>query len=107
MASSPAARIPTGPVPAVTTARLPLKSLTAVAIRTTAATAVVFEPFESSITDTRRGPKTVFFTAASRRSPAAISVPPMKMAVLCRSLGPRVKMAPCTRSRTSFSVTPP
>ena len=67
---------------------------------TTAATAVVFDPFESSMTDTRIGPKNAFRTAASSRSPAAMSVPPMKMAVLRRSFGPRVKIAPCTRSRT-------
>ena len=74
---------------------------------TTAATAVVFDPFESSITETRIGPKNVSRTALSSRSPAAMSVPPMKMAVLCRSFGPRVKIAPCTRSRTVSSVTPP
>ena len=33
-----------------------------------------------------------------------MSVPPMKIAVLCRSFGPRVKIAPCTRSRTASSV---
>ena len=99
--------MPTGPVPAVTTARLPFRSPAAAAMRATAATAVVFEPFESSITDTRIGPKNAFFTAASSRSPAAMSVPPMKIAVWWRSLGPRVKMAPCTRSRTSASATPP
>ena len=54
----------------------------------TAATAVVFEPFESSMTDTRSGPKNVFCTAARSCSPALMSVPPMKIAVLCRSFGP-------------------
>ena len=76
-------------------------------MRATAATAVVFEPFESSITDTRIGPKNAFFTFASRRSPTDMSVPPMKIAVWWRSFGPRVKIAPCTRSRTASSVTPP
>ena len=75
--------------------------------RATAATAVVFEPFESSITDTRIGPKNVRCTAPSSCSPALMSVPPMKMAVLCRSFGPRVKIAPWTRSRTSSAPTPP
>ena len=73
----------------------------------TAATAVVFDPFESSMTETRIGPKNALRTAARSRSPAAMSVPPMKMAVLWRSFGPRVKIAPCTRSRTASSVTPP
>ena len=56
-----------------------------------AATAVVFDPFESSMTDTRNGPKNASRTAARSRSPAAISVPPTKMAVWRRSFGPRVK----------------
>ena len=43
--------MPTGPVPAVTTARLLCSSPAAAAMRATAATAVVFEPLESSITD--------------------------------------------------------
>ena len=70
-------------------------------------TAVVFDPFESSITDTVNGPKKDFRTAFSRRSPSAMSVPPIKMAVWCRSLGPRVNIAPWTRSRTASGVTPP
>ena len=45
--------------------------------------------------------------AASSFSPADMSAPPMKIAVLFRSFGPRVKMHPCTRSRTSPSATPP
>ena len=106
-ARRPAARTPTGPVPAVMTTRRPRRSPAACCSLTTAATAVVFEPFESSITETRIGPKNAACTAASSRSPAAMSVPPMKMAVLRRSFGPRVKIAPCTRSRTASSVTPP
>jgi hypothetical protein len=39
------------------------------------------EPFESSITDTRSGPTNAFWTAASNRSPAVTSLPPMKIAV--------------------------
>ena len=107
-AKSPAARVPTGPVPAVTTILRPFTlPPSACVIFTTAATAVVFEPFESSIIDTRIGPKNALFAAASSCSPAAMSVPPMKIAVFFRSFGPRVKMQPCTRSRTSPSVTPP
>ncbi len=97
--------MPTGPVAAVTTARR-LRTSPACCSLTTAATAVVFDPFESSMTETRIGPKNVSRTTFSNRSPAAMSVPPMKIAVLCRSFGPRVKMAPCTWSRTVSSVTP-
>src|SRR5678815_4728886 len=90
-ANRPAARRPTGPVPAVTTAR-PLEPAVLSSL-VTAATAVVFDPFESSITETVKGPKNAFRTAFSSRSPALMSVPPMKMAVSCRSFGPRVKIA--------------
>jgi len=76
-------------------------------IFTTAATAVVFEPLESSIVETRIGPKNALLAAASSFSPADMSAPPMKIAVFFSSFGPRVKMHPYTRSRTSFSVTPP
>ena len=54
----------------------------------TAATAVVFEPFESSMTDTRSGPKNALRTAASSCSPAAMSVPPMKIGRVVQILGP-------------------
>ena len=54
----------------------------------TAATAVVLEPFASSMTDTRSGPKNALRTAARSFSPAGMSVPPMKTAVWCRSFGP-------------------
>ena len=76
-------------------------------IFTTAATAVVFEPLESSIVDTRKFAKNAFVAAASSFSPADMSAPPMKIAVFFMSFGLRVKMQPCTRSRTSPSVTPP
>jgi hypothetical protein len=66
----------------VTSARFPLSPPAACWILATAATAVVFEPFESSMTDTRIGPKKLFVTAANSFSPAAMSVPPMKIAVL-------------------------
>jgi len=79
-ANRPAARRPTGPVPAVTTARPPEPAVLSSLV--TAATAVVFDPFESSITETVKGPKNAFRTAFSSRSPALMSVPPMKMAVL-------------------------
>ena len=61
--------MPTGPVAAVTRARRFLTSPACCSL-TTAATAVVFDPFESSITDTRIGPKKVSLTALRRRSPA-------------------------------------
>jgi len=86
---------------------LALPGTTACSSFATAATAVVLDPFESSMTETRIGPKNALRTAARSRSPAVISVPPMKIAVLRRSFGPRVKIAPCTRSRTASSVTPP
>jgi hypothetical protein len=59
------------------------------------------------MTDTVNGPKNALRTAFRTRSPAAMSVPPMKIAVLWSSLGPRVKIAPCTKSRTASGVTPP
>ena len=60
------------------------------------AAAVVFEPLESSISDTLSpncGMR-CFFTSASTASPAATSDPPTKMAVRARSRPPRVKMHP-------------
>ena len=57
--------MPTGPVAAVTTARRFLTSPACCSL-TTAATAVVFDPLESSITDTRIGPKKVSFTTLSK-----------------------------------------
>ena len=59
------------------------------------------------MTETVNGAKNASCAMARSCSPADMSVPPMKTAVLCRSLGPRVKMQPWTRSRTSPSVTPP
>ena len=56
MASKVAIRFPTGPVPASTTAFRPATSATERILATVAA-AVVLHPFESSITDTRIGPK--------------------------------------------------
>ena len=79
---SPAIRWPTGPVPASTTAACPASGVSSSAppcsesIRATAAAAVVFAPFESSITDTRKPPKKFRRTAASSASPAARSLPP-------------------------------
>ena len=60
----------------------------------TAAAAVVFAPFESSMTETRIGPKKAFRTSANNASPAATSEPPTKIAVERRSSTPRVNMAP-------------
>ena len=98
--------MPTGPVPASTTARRPLTSPPAARTSfTTAAAAVVFDPLGSSITETRNGPKKASRAATSRCSASGMLVPPMKRAVFFRSFGPRVKMAPWTRLRTSASVT--
>ena len=63
--------MPTGPEPAVTTRGAPIERAAACCILATAATAVVFDPFESSMTDTRIGPKNAFFTAPSSRSPTS------------------------------------
>ena len=103
-ASIAAARMPTGPVPASTTAFLPL-SFFALASSATPAAAVVLEPFGSSITETRNGPKNFFFTALSSASPLAMSPPPTKIAVFCFSLPPRVKIVPSTRVPTLSGVT--
>ena len=81
--------MPTGPVPASTTAFLPL-SFFALASSATPAAAVVLEPFESSMTETRNGPKKRFFTASNSASPLPMSPPPTKIAVFCLSLPPRV-----------------
>ena len=67
----------------------------------------MFDPFESSMTETRIGPKNVFTTRASTLSPAATSLPPTKMAVCRNSAGPRVNIAPCTSGSTVAAVTPP
>jgi len=107
LANSPAARIPTGPVPATMRTRLPRTSPATFTIFATAATAVVFEPFESSIADTVKGLNMAFVAAPSSCSPTAMSAPPTNTAVFFRSLGPRVKMQPWIRSRTSASATPP
>ena len=69
------------------------------------AAAVVFEPFESSITETRNGPKNFFFTAFSSASPLPMSPPPTKIAVFCFSLPPRVKIVPSTSAPTLSGVT--
>src|SRR6185437_993725 len=94
LASKPAARSPTGPVPAVTSTFRSRTSRTARVIFTTAATAVVLDPFESSIIETRKGPNTAFCAAERSFSPMDMSLPPMNTAVLRRSFGPRVKMQP-------------
>jgi len=75
----------------------------------TAAAAVVFAPLESSISDTLIPYCGIrcFFTSASTASPAATSEPPTKIAVLCRSFDPRVKMHPWTSGITFCGVTPP
>ena len=92
---SPAIRWPTGPVPASTTADSPASGASSplprpASMSATAAAAVVFAPFESSITDTRNPPKKCRRTAASSASPAARSLPPMNRAEFFLCAGPRV-----------------
>ena len=59
----------------------------ALASSATPAAAVVLEPFESSITETRKFEKKRFFTALNTASPAVMSPPPTKIAVYCFSFG--------------------
>src|SRR5207247_1373748 len=68
-ANSPAARIPTGPVPATMRTRWPRTSPAAWTIFSTAATAAVLEPFESSMSETRNGPKNPCCAAPRGRAP--------------------------------------
>ncbi len=93
-ARRPAARCPTGPVPARIRTFLPRRSPSVSSIFTTAATAVVFDPLESSITETRRGSNMASCAIARSCSPADMLLPPIQTAVFFRSLGPRVKMHP-------------
>ena len=72
--------MPTGPVPASTTAFLPAR-LRFLAMTATPAAAVVLDPLESSITETRKSAKNFFFTALNRASPFAMLLPPTKIAV--------------------------
>ncbi len=106
-ARSPAARWPTGPVPARITTFRPFRSPSACSIFTTAATAVVFEPLESSMTETLSGGNIASRAMARSCSPWDMLLPPIQTAVLWRSLGPRVKMQPWIRSRTSSGTTSP
>ena len=105
-ASSTAARCPTGPDPPSTTARLPA-SERPWASQATADEAVVFEPLQSNMIDTRKLPKNLARTAAKSVSPSGMLPPPMKIAVFFLSFGPRVKMAPSTSPPTFFAFTPP
>ena len=75
-------------------AKLPPFDSTAVTTASVAAAAVVLQPLASKSTETRNGPKNVFFTASSTASPADTFEPPMKIAVADRSAGPRVNRAP-------------
>src|SRR2546429_443283 len=99
LANSPAARIPTGPVPATIRTRLPRTSPppAACTILATAATAVVLEPFESSIADTVKGLNIAFVAAASSCSPTAMSAPPLDMAF--RRLPESSSLVRATRER--------
>ena len=54
---------------------------------------------ESSIAETRKGPKNAFCTSSNTSSPAATFEPPTQTAIVLRSSGPRVKNAPCTSAR--------
>src|SRR5205807_276097 len=83
LANSPAARIPTGPVPATIKTRLPRTSPppAACSIFATAATAVVLDPFESSMAETVKGLNIALVAAVSSCSPTAMSAPPTNTAV--------------------------
>ena len=106
MASKIAARCPTGPVPAKTTAFFPAMALLAASLATAAA-AVVLLPLLSSITETRKLAKNRLWMETNKACPAAILLPPTKMAVFFLSLGARVKMAPSTIAPTFSGVNPP
>ena len=84
---------PTGPVPPSTKAVAPPSWMWDAAART-AAEAVVLQPPESSITETRTGPKKELRTASKTSSPSKISEPPTKMAVFFSASPPRVNIAP-------------
>ena len=62
------------------TARLPLRSRS-LAISAMAVAAVVLQPSESSIADTRNGPKKVACTSSRIFSPAPTSEPPTQTAI--------------------------
>jgi hypothetical protein len=99
-----AARRPTAPAPTITTRR-PFRPISRASSATVVA-AVVLQPFESSIADTRNGPKNAFSTAARTSSPAPTLEPPTHTARL-GSPGARVKNADCTRLPTASGSTPP
>ena len=77
--------MPTGPVPARIVARLPATGV-ARTIFSTAAAAVVFEPFGSAITETRTGPKKASVPPSSICSPRDTEEPPMKTALFFRAV---------------------
>ena len=106
-ASITAARCPTGPVPASTTARLPCSGRPWPSQATAAAAAVVLLPLLSSITDTRKPAKNFLRTAFNTASPSAMFEPPTNSAVFFLSFGARVKMAPSTSGPTLAGVMPP
>ncbi len=101
--SSTADRSPTAPRPS-TAARLPAR-LRAFAIRAIVVAAVVLQPLESSITETRKGPKNAFCAALKTSSPVLTSLPPTQTAIVSRSSTPRVKKASCTSPRTASGFT--
>ena len=79
-ANNRAARTPTGPVPARIVAVAPFNSICRAAANTAAA-AVVLQPLESIITETRIGPKKTLLIFSIIASPLATSDPPTKIAV--------------------------
>ena len=103
--SSVADRRPTAPRP-ITTARSPERSR-ALAIRAIVVAAVVLQPLESIITETRNGPKNAFCTSSKISSPADTFLPPTHTAIVARSSGPRVKNASCASPRAASAFTPP
>ena len=68
--------------------------------------AVVLQPFESIITETRKGPKNAFCTSAKTSSPAATFLPPTHTAIVLRSSTPRVKKASCASAAADSAFTP-
>ena len=57
------------------------------------------------MTETLSGGNIASSAMARSCSPCDMLLPPIQTAVLCRSLGPRVKMQPWIRSRTSSGTT--
>ena len=106
LASIAAARCPTGPVPAKTTAFLPT-NMPLDASFATAAAAVVLLPLLSNITETLNPEKKQSCIVLNNFCPARMSLPPTNIAVFFLSLGARVKMAPSTSPVMFSDFNPP